>query len=47
MEGGKVRLTGTAAEVRDHPEIASLYLGGATASTSSGRRTGTGPQAHI
>lgn len=30
MEGGKVRLTGTAAEVRDHPEIASLYLGGGT-----------------
>nr|MDT0659460.1 ABC transporter ATP-binding protein [Micromonospora sp. DSM 115978] len=31
MEGGKVRLTGTAAEVRDHPEIASLYLGGTAA----------------
>jgi ABC-type branched-subunit amino acid transport system ATPase component len=30
MEGGKVRLTGTAADVRDHPEIASLYLGGGT-----------------
>ena len=30
MEGGKVRLTGTAAEVRDHPEMASLYLGGST-----------------
>jgi ABC-type branched-subunit amino acid transport system ATPase component len=28
MEGGKVRLTGTAALVRDHPEMASLYLGG-------------------
>jgi ABC-type branched-subunit amino acid transport system ATPase component len=28
MEGGKVRLTGTAAEVRDHPEMATLYLGG-------------------
>jgi branched-chain amino acid transport system ATP-binding protein len=28
MEGGKVRLTRTAAEVRDHPEMASLYLGG-------------------
>ena len=28
MEGGKVRLTGTAAEVKDNPEIASLYLGG-------------------
>jgi ABC-type branched-subunit amino acid transport system ATPase component len=31
MEGGKVRLTGTAAEVRDHPEIAALYLGGTKA----------------
>jgi ABC-type branched-subunit amino acid transport system ATPase component len=29
MEGGKVRLTGTASEVRDHPEMATLYLGGA------------------
>jgi ABC-type branched-subunit amino acid transport system ATPase component len=28
MEGGKVRLVGTAAEVKDHPEMASLYLGG-------------------
>ena len=28
MEGGKVRLAGTAAEVRDNPEMASLYLGG-------------------
>jgi ABC-type branched-subunit amino acid transport system ATPase component len=28
MEGGKVRLAGTAAEVRDHPEMATLYLGG-------------------
>jgi ABC-type branched-subunit amino acid transport system ATPase component len=27
MEGGRVRLTGTAAAVRDNPEIASLYLG--------------------
>jgi ABC-type branched-subunit amino acid transport system ATPase component len=31
MEGGKVRLTGTAAEVKDHPEMATLYLGGSTA----------------
>ena len=29
MEGGKVRLTGPATEVRNHPEIAALYLGGA------------------
>jgi ABC-type branched-subunit amino acid transport system ATPase component len=35
MEGGKVRLTGTAAEVRDHPEIASLYLGGTKAPTAT------------
>ncbi|GAA2107564.1 ABC transporter ATP-binding protein [Actinomadura alba] len=28
MEGGKVRLTGTAAAIKDDPEIASLYLGG-------------------
>jgi ABC-type branched-subunit amino acid transport system ATPase component len=28
MEGGKVRLVGTAAEVKDHPEMATLYLGG-------------------
>jgi branched-chain amino acid transport system ATP-binding protein len=30
MEGGKVRLSGTAAEVRDNPEMASLYLGGSS-----------------
>ena len=35
MEGGKVRLTGTAAEVRDHPEMASLYLGGSAPATSN------------
>jgi ABC-type branched-subunit amino acid transport system ATPase component len=28
MENGRVRLTGTGAEVLDHPEIGSLYLGG-------------------
>ena len=33
MEGGRVGLTGTAAEVRDHPEMATLYLGGSTATT--------------
>jgi branched-chain amino acid transport system ATP-binding protein len=31
MEGGKVRLTGTATDVMNHPEIASLYLGGTSA----------------
>ena len=33
MEGGKVRLTGTAAEVKDHPEMATLYLGGSAPAT--------------
>jgi ABC-type branched-subunit amino acid transport system ATPase component len=33
MEGGKVRLTGTAAEVKNHPEMASLYLGGSAPAT--------------
>jgi ABC-type branched-subunit amino acid transport system ATPase component len=28
MENGRVRLTGTGREVLEHPEIASLYLGG-------------------
>ncbi|MFF5289916.1 ABC transporter ATP-binding protein [Paractinoplanes globisporus] len=31
MEGGRVRLTGTAAAVRDNPEMAALYLGGTSA----------------
>jgi ABC-type branched-subunit amino acid transport system ATPase component len=31
MEGGRVRLHGTAAEVADNPEIAALFLGGAVA----------------
>jgi len=30
MEGGRVRLTGTADEVRNNPEIATLFLGGHT-----------------
>jgi ABC-type cobalamin/Fe3+-siderophores transport system ATPase subunit len=34
MEGGKVRLTGSATEVMNHPEIASLYLGGTSAATT-------------
>ncbi|HEY9525210.1 MAG TPA: ABC transporter ATP-binding protein [Thermopolyspora sp.] len=32
MEGGRVRLAGTAAAIRGDPEIAALYLGGASAS---------------
>jgi branched-chain amino acid transport system ATP-binding protein len=28
MEGGRVRLAGTAGEILRHPEIATLYLGG-------------------
>jgi branched-chain amino acid transport system ATP-binding protein len=31
MEGGKVRLHGTATEVVENPEIAELFLGGAVA----------------
>lgn len=34
MEGGKVRLAGSADEVMNHPEIASLYLGGTRATTA-------------
>jgi ABC-type branched-subunit amino acid transport system ATPase component len=34
MEGGKVRLTGSASDVMNHPEIASLYLGGTGAATA-------------
>jgi branched-chain amino acid transport system ATP-binding protein len=33
MEGGKVRLSGSASEVMDNPQIASLYLGGAPGRT--------------
>ena len=29
LENGKVRLTGTGREILEHPEIGSLYLGGA------------------
>ncbi|GAB3674652.1 ABC transporter ATP-binding protein [Angustibacter aerolatus] len=43
MEGGRVRLTGTAAEVRDHPEIAALYLGGGTPSAPASAPAPTQP----
>ncbi len=33
LENGRVRLTGTGREILEHPEIASLYLGGAVSST--------------
>jgi ABC-type branched-subunit amino acid transport system ATPase component len=33
MEGGRVRLHGTAQEVADNPEIAELFLGGAVVAT--------------
>jgi ABC-type branched-subunit amino acid transport system ATPase component len=33
MEGGRVRLTGPAGEILNNPEIGTLYLGGAMAST--------------
>ena len=42
MEGGKVRLTGTASDVMNHPEIASLYLGG-TRATVKAADAGTEP----
>jgi ABC-type branched-subunit amino acid transport system ATPase component len=35
MEGGKVRLTGTADQVRSNPEIAALFLGGHTTPAQS------------
>ncbi len=34
LENGKVRLTGTGREILEHPEIGSLYLGGAVSSTT-------------
>jgi branched-chain amino acid transport system ATP-binding protein len=34
MEGGRVRLTGSAEEVRTNPEIAALFLGGHTTEAS-------------
>ncbi|GAA4594641.1 ABC transporter ATP-binding protein [Planotetraspora phitsanulokensis] len=40
MEGGKVRLTGTATAIKDDPEIASLYLGGASGSSPGGPSSG-------
>jgi branched-chain amino acid transport system ATP-binding protein len=45
MEGGKVRLTGTAAAVKDDPEIASLYLGGTKAPPLNTPPTGQGTEA--
>jgi branched-chain amino acid transport system ATP-binding protein len=36
LENGRVRLTGTGREILEHPEIASLYLGGAVASPPPG-----------
>jgi branched-chain amino acid transport system ATP-binding protein len=45
MEGGKVRLSGTAKEVMDHPEIASLYLGGTKATTATVASTASDPPA--
>ncbi len=33
LENGKVRLSGTGREILEHPEIGSLYLGGAVSST--------------
>jgi hypothetical protein len=39
-----VRLTGSATEVVNHPEIASLYLGGTSASTASASAKETAPE---
>ncbi|HEX5495401.1 MAG TPA: ABC transporter ATP-binding protein [Mycobacteriales bacterium] len=38
MEGGLVRLTGTATEVSEHPDIAALYLGGGAPGGPAGGR---------
>ena len=35
LENGRVRLTGTGREILEHPEIGSLYLGGAVSDPSS------------
>ena len=35
LENGKVRLTGTGREILEHPEIGSLYLGGAVSQTAA------------
>ena len=43
MEGGKVRLTGSATEVMNHPEIASLYLGGTAATTKKAADAASAP----
>jgi branched-chain amino acid transport system ATP-binding protein len=43
MEGGKVRLTGSAIEVMNHPEIASLYLGGTNATTARAAQAAAEP----
>ncbi len=36
LENGQVRLAGTGREILEHPEIASLYLGGAVSSAPAG-----------
>ena len=43
MEGGKVRLTGSANEVMNHPEIASLYLGGTSATAKKTAQSAVDP----
>ena len=35
LENGRVRLTGTGAEVLEHPEIGMLYLGGSPGAAQS------------
>jgi ABC-type branched-subunit amino acid transport system ATPase component len=36
LESGRVRLTGTGREILEHPEIGSLYLGGAVSTAAPG-----------
>ncbi|GAA3533272.1 ABC transporter ATP-binding protein [Nonomuraea rosea] len=43
MEAGRVRLTGTAAAVRDNPEIAALYLGGSSPLKAAPHNRGGSP----
>jgi branched-chain amino acid transport system ATP-binding protein len=46
LENGRVRLTGTGAEVLEHPEIGSLYLGGGAGGASGASPAGRpGPAA--
>jgi len=45
LENGRVRLTGTGAEVLDHPEIGQLYLGGRPSPAPAPQPPGSEPAA--